>query len=711
MRYSNPMDWIVVALNETLGVYSPPSSGAKQSSNSDTDEGDYLNPPNFDHLLSHGQQQQQQQQGESAHPSQRRRHSFHSFAESTATNKSDDGGVIGIGNKVRIHPTEMQIYLRGLMESSSSSSDEQAIKNKGIITKRLSTLPDGGDDNNEDRPSDSNEGPLRSTDDSATGPPAPSASPASTDPSSKKSNRQKNDKGVEVYKDSTLIARFRTQTECARYLRATPEAVSYHCSKGGGVCNGLLVRPFASSSSANAVAGNSENDEDENYIGLFEGSTTHRPSARPQLSPEVVSLLKGWLLSPAHIDNPYPNGREYEMLMEMTKLDKVQLKHWFNNARKRILKPLMKDKNARAAALAEMGNGIMTMSRRKRKSSADDSSSDGSDAHASTTRAKAERAMDADLLRVDNSSALSLESRGTQKMTSNLSGLSQNQRIASMTDQLGGPAGASLLFQQGNNGYDGISGQNFNAMMGGRFDQLMGFNNNGASNMLYNTTGNAGYNNMMGYGDIMGAGGFASVNRATGLQGMDSMMMDSSAVNPPLWGYNQGMGEMFGRGRGLGGGGQASFLGGGMDVANNANPDVCASHPPSKLNDSFSDAAAGAASSTSEDVMRTNAVFKQQVAAMAMNEATVAFKEMEEAFALSKAIAQGHKRRRDEGDDGPAEDDEALRLLEADAHAKKCQSFAMFKLKVSQRASEEAATAYNEYERLRADGRGRHPFG
>ena len=93
-----------------------------------------------------------------------------------------------------------------------------------------------------------------------------------------------------------------------------------------------------------------------------------------------------------------------------------------------------------------------------------------------------------------------------------------------------------------------------------------------------------------------------------------------------------------------------------------------------------------------------------------MNEASAAFKEMEDAVARAKDIfSRGRKRRRSDVD-GTADDDEDQLLLEANAHAKKCQSVAMFKLKVSQRASEEAATAYNAYERLQGgDGGGGLP--
>jgi len=126
---------------------------------------------------------------------------------------------------------------------------------------------------------------------------------------------------------------------------------------------------------------------------------------------------------------------------------------------------------------------------------------------------------------------------------------------------------------------------------------------------------------------------------------------------------------------------------------------------------SKTDSLAAVASSTSDEAARSNAVFKQQVATMAMNEASAAFKEMEDAVASAKEIfAQSRNRRRRNDGDGAADDNEDQLLLEANAHAKRCQSVAMFKLKVSQRASEEAATAYNAYERQRgADGGGGLP--
>ena len=99
----------------------------------------------------------------------------------------------------------------------------------------------------------------------------------------------------------------------------------------------------------------------------------------------------------------------------------------------------------------------------------------------------------------------------------------------------------------------------------------------------------------------------------------------------------------------------------------------------------------GGGQDTPDDSARSNAVFKQQVATMAMNEASTAFKDMEDAFAHAKSVMAQSR-------EAHPEDDPCV--IQANAHAKKCQSVAMFKLKVSQRASEEAAGAYESYQTM-----------
>merc|ERR1719293_558244 len=89
-----------------------------------------------------------------------------------------------------------------------------------------------------------------------------------------------------------------------------------------------------------------------------------------------------------------------------------------------------------------------------------------------------------------------------------------------------------------------------------------------------------------------------------------------------------------------------------------------------------------------DESARSTAIFKQQVATMAMNEATKSFSEMEEAFAHAKQLASQSSASNPDNDPN---------VREANAQAKKCQCIAQFKLKVSQRASDEASKAYCDY--------------
>jgi hypothetical protein len=52
---------------------------------------------------------------------------------------------------------------------------------------------------------------------------------------------------------------------------------------------------------------------------------------------DVIGLLKAWMLSDQHKDNPYPAEQEKLELMEATGLDRKQLCNWFVNARKIIM--------------------------------------------------------------------------------------------------------------------------------------------------------------------------------------------------------------------------------------------------------------------------------------------------------------------------------------------------------------------------------------
>ena len=569
-----------------------------------------------------------------------------------------------------------------------------------------------------------------------------------------KASRQKNDKPVEVCHglDKKVIARFKTQTECACYLRATPEAVSYHCSRGGGVCNGLFVRPVVvavasptTSSSATVGEGSAAAGENNMYFGLFDGSSTHRPPARPQISTEVVSILKAWLLSPGHIDNPYPTGLEFDALMETTKLDKMQLKHWFNNARKRIWKPLVKSEGRLMPKFGKIG-------KRSRSAVSGEDANNIIDGVPDAAPASSSHA----------AAATDITKRGGRKRTSTSNKRRKTNDSTTMMAEGGGGGGTSAIV---NNMCHSIGGQdyfhrresddsrvstgssnsnnnNLNMLMMDRYSRLLG-------NMGMFPQGNNG-----GGGQPPMMGGHSMMNSSGATMNRSMMMMDPSAgattfhhnsglnSNKSYFGMSAssntnnsggGGGSFMSRDGGgllsssfqgcmeVNDGGSSNYHGGmrnetGQELPYNATTTSTTGNTmnycqpliqPNNTTSTNTTQGQGfpikkkknsVHSASLIESVRSNAVFKQQVASMAMNEASTSFKEMEDAFARSKDIAA---RVRDENNNIPEADD--VRVMEANAHAKACQNTAMFKLKVSQRASEEAASAYDCYLRLVED--------
>jgi len=78
------------------------------------------------------------------------------------------------------------------------------------------------------------------------------------------------------------------------------------------------------------------------------------PSAA-KLTPEATQHLKDWMLSPEHLDHPYPTEEDKTELMGLTGLSRKQITCWFSNNRKRFWKPKM-DELGREANL--MGNTL-----------------------------------------------------------------------------------------------------------------------------------------------------------------------------------------------------------------------------------------------------------------------------------------------------------------------------------------------------------------
>jgi len=421
-----------------------------------------------------------------------------------------------------------------------------------------------------------------------------------------KKNRQKNDKAVEVLnKNSVVIARFRTQTECAKYLQATPEAVSYHCSKkGGGICNGLVIRPCDNS--------------DDIEFGLFDGAEEVRPKRRPQLKPETVDILKRWILSPDHKNNPYPTVKETATLMRKTGLDKTQLKHWFNNARKRILKPMLKKE--KAASLQAEPPAASPVVQEKRKAAPERKMK----RPAKKTRVESD---------VENS-----DSSGTAGPSE-----AQVSQFGIMFGSERAGAGTLNAMHQEDSMAMGMTGT-LNAM---HQEDSMAMGMTGTLNAMHQedsmAMGMTGNINPMSLG-FNQAGPSAAA--ATAMMGMSGIPFDNSSDFLRNQSYQ------------------------GISFGNN-------SFPPQQQQHQH------------QQIQPSPVVFKQQVASMAMKEATIAFKNMEDAYAMAKEIMSILSA---SGSITNIEEDP--RVIEATAHAKKLHSVAMFKLKVSKRASEEAEKAF-----------------
>ena len=499
----------------------------------------------------------------------------------------------------------------------------------------------------------------------------------------------KNDKAVQIHHSNRIIARFRTQTECARYLRATPEAVSYHCSKGGGVCNGIFLSPINTDLQRAGLQAQALGlSGQQPYYGLFDGAAECRPAQRPQLKPETVAILKEWLLSPDHMDNPYPNAHESEMLMSRTGLDRTQLKHWFNNARKRILKPLLK-------------NGGIPSKKKKRGSTA--SSSDVS------SRKKAKKTMA--LIPCSTTEAeeyvtelahTSLDKqrqphKGKSEFCGAVNDMSANKHSSKTTiqDMI---SQVALSLQGGHNSnepqgqpqsmIDDVIIQNRARSMSpsqGWGDALANMIPSQSSSSRSQQPNTSSYNDYNPYSGLQGGlgGGIGPSNNVQQRQGGTMHGFGGCMDTNDTYGFHN-------RYNNSGDPAQGHQHHAQQDIQPISYP------PPTNTNNNAQDNIRCNSTSAPQPSQappppsvgdRSTAVFKQQVATMAMTEASTAFKEMEDAFAFAKQVLE----KCDQHENDP-------RVLEANAHAKKCQSVAMFKLKVSQRASEEATAAYQLYQ-------------
>lgn len=66
-------------------------------------------------------------------------------------------------------------------------------------------------------------------------------------------------------------------------------------------------------------------------------------SATRSLGCQATTVLKNWMFSPQHIQNPYPSDSEKSQLATMAGITKSQVSNWFVNGRKRLWQPLHKN--------------------------------------------------------------------------------------------------------------------------------------------------------------------------------------------------------------------------------------------------------------------------------------------------------------------------------------------------------------------------------
>lgn len=60
------------------------------------------------------------------------------------------------------------------------------------------------------------------------------------------------------------------------------------------------------------------------------------------LPQDVADYLKAWMMSPEHINHPYPTEQEKEKIMADTGMELKQLTNWFVNNRRRYWRPRVK---------------------------------------------------------------------------------------------------------------------------------------------------------------------------------------------------------------------------------------------------------------------------------------------------------------------------------------------------------------------------------
>jgi hypothetical protein len=101
-----------------------------------------------------------------------------------------------------------------------------------------------------------------------------------------------------------------------------------------------------------------EHDEDEKEDDDDDDGKDGKKSRR-ELPAGAVATLKAWLLSPENFTHPYPTPQDQAMLVQKTGIDMKQLKYWFDNARRRIWKPMLKKQLEQGKIVQTAGGNVV----------------------------------------------------------------------------------------------------------------------------------------------------------------------------------------------------------------------------------------------------------------------------------------------------------------------------------------------------------------
>ena len=74
--------------------------------------------------------------------------------------------------------------------------------------------------------------------------------------------------------------------------------------------------------------------------GYYKGTNMKKPAKGRLIPPEAIEILKDWLLANAH--HPYSSDEQRDALCRQTGLNRMQVKNWLTNGRRRLLRPMLK---------------------------------------------------------------------------------------------------------------------------------------------------------------------------------------------------------------------------------------------------------------------------------------------------------------------------------------------------------------------------------